>query len=1072
MWQKSDFTRLPFHFDVARLQREASQFDESDWVTHPSGFAGNAALMLVAAHGEVNDDFAISGPVAPTRYLVCCPYIRQALTALKVPINRTRLMRLGPGNNVPEHSDANYHWWRRLRIHIPITTRPEVTFRCGKSTVHMGAGECWTFNNDKLHAVENPTAFTRIHLVADTVGSDEILRQISGQESTRPVARVGFRDEKDVWPRLEPYAFEVIAPRDMSKLLRDISAQAARAVAPDGARLRIESHLQEFASRWQLAFEEFGHSRSGELVYGGLIEGFLSGFPAAFRRGFQAPSSAWRALSVIGTMFRESNRATPLVSIEKQSADVAETPEQRPTIHSDAVYRTTSRGRAQLRDPLHGCEQTHSLADDTRRLLRDFSTPSPLQPAAVKATDKDLLCSLVGQRLIAEELVELPSFDRPIFIVASPRSGSSLLFETLQRFSEVWTIGRESHDIIEGLETLRPPEGGSNELNARHASATVERHLRRRFVMLMQQHGGPRFVDLSPGSRPREVRFLEKTPKNSLRIPFLKESWPTAIFIYLYREPRQSIASIIRAWRSGGFVTYRNLKGWSGRRWSLLLPPSWQRVDRMPLPEVAALQWRSANLAIMNSLDELPREDWMALTYTDLVRDPGASIRRICELANLRCRASFSREHTKPLPLSMHTISAPSPTSWRREQAAIRTARPGASRCRGQVLGIDEVSAVFVLAVRVDCDDAAMLSRKIRELQNLIHQRRPIFVHVPVQQGSRWETSIVLTSSDACTAFVADAQAVVGATELVSRVYDGVAVEEIERPVFIISAPRSGSTLLFETLAKGSNSWTIGAESFHIVDNIPALRLDQRGYTSDALDSDDATGSAARAVRVGFGSGQRDRDGDFMYSATDLSTPGSAVFVEKTPRNCVRIPFLKSVFPEARFVFLFRDPKAVISSMMEIWLGCQRRGFWNKRLPGWGAGECWPAEHWHGLLPPGWENLRTQRLVEVILFKWKAAHEAMMAGARWLDPDDWTTVKFERLLAEPRTEGRRILDFAGIDLDREMRELLDAPLPHSASTTTAPDPDKWKRHAESIADIAADIAEVSDEILSVFGPVV
>ena len=44
------------------------------------------------------------------------------------------------------------------------------------------------------------------------------------------------------------------------------------------------------------------------------------------------------------------------------------------------------------------------------------------------------------------------------------------------------------------------------------------------------------------------VRMLEKTPKNSLRVPFLARVFPEARFIYLYRDPRQVLSSMIEAW--------------------------------------------------------------------------------------------------------------------------------------------------------------------------------------------------------------------------------------------------------------------------------------------------------------------------------------------------------------------------------------------------------------------------------------------------------------------------------------------------------------------------------------------
>ena len=47
-------------------------------------------------------------------------------------------------------------------------------------------------------------------------------------------------------------------------------------------------------------------------------------------------------------------------------------------------------------------------------------------------------------------------FDRPVFILSPPRSGSTLLFETLARAPGVYTIGGESHRIFESVPTLHP----------------------------------------------------------------------------------------------------------------------------------------------------------------------------------------------------------------------------------------------------------------------------------------------------------------------------------------------------------------------------------------------------------------------------------------------------------------------------------------------------------------------------------------------------------------------------------------------------------------------------------------
>ena len=60
--------------------------------------------------------------------------------------------------------------------------------------------------------------------------------------------------------------------------------------------------------------------------------------------------------------------------------------------------------------------------------------------------------------------------ERPVFIVAAPRSGSTLLFETLAVTPQFATLGGEAHWLVEGIESLRPGAAGSRLQPARRAS--------------------------------------------------------------------------------------------------------------------------------------------------------------------------------------------------------------------------------------------------------------------------------------------------------------------------------------------------------------------------------------------------------------------------------------------------------------------------------------------------------------------------------------------------------------------------------------------------------------------------
>lgn len=172
------FFQLPVCFDAMRLQAEVAALAPDAWVSHPDQLPGNSAVRLISAGGNETD--AVHGHMLPTEWLKNMPYLRQVLAGFGVVWGRSRLMRLAPGAGVPEHADINYHWHTRVRLHIPVFTRPEVRFHCDGQSVHMAEGEAWIFDNWRRHHVENGSDAERIHLVADTTGTAGFWRFATG----------------------------------------------------------------------------------------------------------------------------------------------------------------------------------------------------------------------------------------------------------------------------------------------------------------------------------------------------------------------------------------------------------------------------------------------------------------------------------------------------------------------------------------------------------------------------------------------------------------------------------------------------------------------------------------------------------------------------------------------------------------------------------------------------------------------------------------------------------------------------------------------------------------------------
>ena len=272
-----------------------------------------------------------------------------------------------------------------------------------------------------------------------------------------------------------------------------------------------------------------------------------------------------------------------------------------------------------------------------------------------------------------------PRLAQPLIIVSAPRAGSTLLFETLARFPDLWTISEESHEIIEGIPDLHPAAHGytSNRLTAADATPPIINSLHDRFARQLQDRSSRHWSDLPEAERPPSVRLLEKTPKNALRIPFLRAVFPDARFIFLYRDPAANISSILEGWQSRRFIAYRALPGWPHGAWSFLLTPGWEALRDRPLVEIAAHQWRVANETILADLDRLPRSDWRLVRYADLVATPKQIIREVAAFADLRWDEEVEQLVSQALPVSRVTLTAPAPDKWRKHAAAMATVLPG-----------------------------------------------------------------------------------------------------------------------------------------------------------------------------------------------------------------------------------------------------------------------------------------------------------------------------------------------------------------------------------------------------------
>lgn len=171
-----DRIRLPFRFDPAALRQDLAALGFSDWINHfvTQNYTGDwSVLPLRGKAGATHPVMMIySDPgctdFADTPFLEACPYFKEVLASLKCPLQSVRLMRLTPGSVIKEHRDHDLAAETgNVRLHLPITTTPDVDFFLNGTRVIMHPGELWYLRLADPHSVVNRGDADRVHLVID-----------------------------------------------------------------------------------------------------------------------------------------------------------------------------------------------------------------------------------------------------------------------------------------------------------------------------------------------------------------------------------------------------------------------------------------------------------------------------------------------------------------------------------------------------------------------------------------------------------------------------------------------------------------------------------------------------------------------------------------------------------------------------------------------------------------------------------------------------------------------------------------------------------------------------------------
>jgi hypothetical protein len=269
---------------------------------------------------------------------------------------------------------------------------------------------------------------------------------------------------------------------------------------------------------------------------------------------------------------------------------------------------------------------------------------------------------------------------------------------------------------------------------------------------------------------------------------------------------------------------------------------------------------------------------------------------------------------------------------------------------------------------------------------------------------------------------------------------------EVKDPLFIVGTGRCGSTLFYDTLANHPRvTWLspwcrkypgkpeLNRLAMRLIDMPLPTRYVKKalypgefypfweyhcsGFSEPCRDlcKEDVTNTTKAAIRKVFSSMLTPKRNRLLIKITGWP----------------RVSFLKEIFPDAKFIHIYRDGRAVANSWLHV-------KWWS----GWGGPEHW---RWGELTPEQRQkwNRYGKSFVVLAAIGWEILMAAFDNVKRTIPPGDFMELRYEDICQDHTTFFRMAAEFGALEWSHELERIVNRFSLHNANN-------KWQKDLSDV----------------------